>query len=146
MALERPRLCLVKVAQTFKPEIFLHIQGLEAMSSSTKPVMRFVLFAKRREDLTPEQFYEHWEKVHAPLTAPWLVKHKVLGYSQVLTSTPSPPYHILTYCRFIHHEQMASLTTMALSHFLWSSMELLSLMLMTCQPSAMHLRIPTTLM
>ncbi|KAE9368061.1 hypothetical protein N431DRAFT_494912 [Stipitochalara longipes BDJ] len=47
--------------------------------------MRFVLFAKRREDLTPEQFYEHWEKIHAPLTAPWLVKHKVLGYSQIHT-------------------------------------------------------------
>jgi len=46
--------------------------------------------AKRREDLTPAQFYEHWEKVHAPLTAPWLVKHKVLAYSQVAESEPSP--------------------------------------------------------
>ena len=53
------------------------------MSSQVKPVMRFTVFAKRRDDLTPEQFYEHWEKVHAPLTAPWLVKHKVLAYSQV---------------------------------------------------------------
>lgn len=46
-------------------------------------MIRITLFARRRDDLTPEQFYEYWEKVHAPLTAPWLVKYKVLAYSQV---------------------------------------------------------------
>jgi hypothetical protein len=61
----------------------------QMMSCPVKLVTRFTLFAKRREDSTPEQFYEHWEKIHAPLTAPWLVKHKVLAYSQVAESEPS---------------------------------------------------------
>jgi hypothetical protein len=47
-------------------------------------VTRITLFAKRRPDLSREQFYEYWEKVHAPLTAPWLVKYSIKGYSQVM--------------------------------------------------------------
>ena len=46
-------------------------------------MIRITLFAKRRPDLTREQFYEYWEKFHAPLTAPWLVKYNVIGYCQV---------------------------------------------------------------
>jgi hypothetical protein len=45
--------------------------------------IRILGFIKRRPDLTEEQFYEHWEKVHGPLVAPWAVKHGFVSYSQV---------------------------------------------------------------
>ncbi|KAI0167462.1 EthD domain-containing protein [Pestalotiopsis sp. NC0098] len=42
-----------------------------------------VAFLKRRPDLTPEQFYTHWETVHGPLVKPWAQKHGIVGYTQV---------------------------------------------------------------
>lgn len=45
--------------------------------------LRIIGFIKRRPDLTPEQFYEHWEKVHAPLVVPWILKHGFTSYMQV---------------------------------------------------------------
>lgn len=45
--------------------------------------LRIIGFIKRRPDLTPEQFYEHWEKVHAPLVVPWILKHGFTSYMQI---------------------------------------------------------------
>jgi hypothetical protein len=45
--------------------------------------LRIIGFIKRRPGLTPEQFYEHWEKVHAPLVVPWILKHGFTSYMQV---------------------------------------------------------------
>jgi hypothetical protein len=57
-----------------------------------------VAFIKRKPDITPEQFYHHWETVHARLVKPWAEKHRIVGYTQVsnpFASTPSiasPPF------------------------------------------------------
>jgi len=56
------------------------------MSSYDGPI-RTIGFLKRRQDLTEEQFYEHWEKKHAPLVAPWLLRNGVTAYTQVHTSS-----------------------------------------------------------
>jgi hypothetical protein len=47
-----------------------------------------VAFIKRKPDLTPEQFYHHWENVHGPLVKPWAEKHKIVGYTQVNMTKP----------------------------------------------------------
>jgi hypothetical protein len=43
----------------------------------------------RLPSLTHEEFCAYWKDKHAPLVAPWLAKHGVLNYRQVLTSLPS---------------------------------------------------------
>jgi len=40
-----------------------------------------VAYLKRRSDLTPEQFWDHFKNVRAPLVAPWAAKHGFLSYS-----------------------------------------------------------------
>ncbi|KAJ5131091.1 uncharacterized protein N7515_007130 [Penicillium bovifimosum] len=42
-------------------------------------------FIKRRQDLTEDQFYEYWEKIHGPKIAPWALKHGIVGYKQIHT-------------------------------------------------------------
>lgn len=42
-----------------------------------------VSFIKRKAGSTPEEFYHHWEFIHAPLVKPWAEKHGIVGYSQV---------------------------------------------------------------
>ncbi|KAI1878214.1 uncharacterized protein JN550_000396 [Neoarthrinium moseri] len=58
------------------------------MSESTRAsaddqTLMSVAFIKRKADLTPEQFYTHWETVHGPLVRPWAEKHGFVGYTQV---------------------------------------------------------------
>ncbi|PGG96781.1 hypothetical protein AJ80_09785 [Polytolypa hystricis UAMH7299] len=40
---------------------------------------------KRHPSLTEEEFFHHWETVHAPMTAPWAIKH---GIDYTLIKTP----------------------------------------------------------
>lgn len=55
-----------------------------------------ISFLKKRPDITHEEFYHHWEKIHGPLIKPWMEKHGVLSYTQVrgrpymLPCTPFP--------------------------------------------------------
>jgi hypothetical protein len=66
--------------------------------------VRIIGFLKKRPDLTHEEFYEHWEKKHAPLVVPWIMKHGFISYMQVLNSlslsslfpSPSSPLSPLT--------------------------------------------------
>ncbi len=50
---------------------------------SATEYIRLLGFVKRRPDLSEEDFYKHWKDVHAPLVAPWALKHGVTGYTQV---------------------------------------------------------------
>lgn len=45
-----------------------------------------ISFLKKNPDLSPEQFYEHWEKVHGALVKPWAQKHGFISYKQVCMS------------------------------------------------------------
>jgi hypothetical protein len=57
-----------------------------AMDSSAKQhYIQIITYIRRRRDLTPEQFYDHWENVHAHKVIPWAEKHGILSYQQVLT-------------------------------------------------------------
>ncbi|TFK46544.1 hypothetical protein OE88DRAFT_903568 [Heliocybe sulcata] len=56
---------------------------------NTQPtIYRILNFIKRRGDLPEEEFYAHWQNVHAALVAPWAVKHGFVGYTQVATPMP----------------------------------------------------------
>ncbi|KAF2498165.1 hypothetical protein BU16DRAFT_524324 [Lophium mytilinum] len=48
--------------------------------------LRVIGFLKKRSDLTHEEFYEHWEKKHAPLVVPWILKHGFISYMQIHTT------------------------------------------------------------
>jgi len=39
-------------------------------------------YIRRHPDLTPEQFYEHWEHTHGVIVKPWAEKHGMV-YTQV---------------------------------------------------------------
>jgi hypothetical protein len=41
-----------------------------------------ISFLKKRPDITHEQFYHHWEKVHGPLAVPWMKRHGFRSYTQ----------------------------------------------------------------
>ncbi|KAH8909832.1 hypothetical protein BR93DRAFT_965907 [Coniochaeta sp. PMI_546] len=45
-----------------------------------------VSFLKRHPDMTPEQFYHHWEHIHAPLVKPWAKRFGLVSYTQVHTT------------------------------------------------------------
>ncbi|KAB5558215.1 EthD domain-containing protein [Coniochaeta sp. 2T2.1] len=36
--------------------------------------------------MTPEEFYHHWEHIHAPLVKPWAERFKLVSYTQVHTT------------------------------------------------------------
>jgi uncharacterized protein (TIGR02118 family) len=46
-------------------------------------MVKLVAFLKRREGMTPEEFYEHWEGTHGPLirSTPELARH-IVRYEQ----------------------------------------------------------------
>lgn len=45
--------------------------------------IQIITYIRRRRDLTREQFYDHWENVHAPNVIPWAEKHGIRRYQQV---------------------------------------------------------------
>ena len=51
--------------------------------TSVPQVIRVICYLSKRAELSDEEFYNYWENKHAPLVAPWLVKHGVVGYEQV---------------------------------------------------------------
>ncbi|KAF2680992.1 hypothetical protein K458DRAFT_420915 [Lentithecium fluviatile CBS 122367] len=55
-------------------------------AASEKGCIQIVSYIKRNPALSPAQFYEHWEKVHAPKVIPWAEKHGILRYQQIHTS------------------------------------------------------------
>ena len=52
-------------------------------NSRPDTVVCSIAFLQKRPDMTPEQFYHHWEHVHAPLVKPWAKKHGIVSYTQV---------------------------------------------------------------
>lgn len=57
--------------------------------------IHILIFLKRRSDITEKQMFHHWEHVHAPLVAPWAIKHGftnytlVCSYNALLSLSPS---------------------------------------------------------
>ncbi|MCJ1267631.1 hypothetical protein MMC22_007517 [Lobaria immixta] len=47
--------------------------------------LHILIFLKRRSDITEEQMFHHWEHVHAPLVAPWAIKHGFTKYTLLTT-------------------------------------------------------------
>lgn len=45
--------------------------------------LHILIFLKRRSDITEEWMFHHWEHVHAPLVAPWAIKHGFKNYKLV---------------------------------------------------------------
>ena len=61
---------------------------------------KLILFVKRKEGLTHEQFREHYERTHAPLAksrlAPqWLVRYQ-RNFLTAFPGQPEPPYDCVT--------------------------------------------------
>jgi len=54
-------------------------------------MIKLVCFLKRKEGLTREEFYDHWENRHAPLIAstPELARH-IVRYEQLRRTTHQP--------------------------------------------------------
>lgn len=49
--------------------------------------IQIVTYIRRKQTLTPDQFYGHWENVHAPKVVPWAEKHGIIRYQQVNLSS-----------------------------------------------------------
>ncbi|MCJ1424701.1 hypothetical protein MMC29_002589 [Sticta canariensis] len=47
--------------------------------------LHILIFFKRRSDITEAQMFHHWEHVHAPLVAPWAIKHGFKKYALLQT-------------------------------------------------------------
>jgi uncharacterized protein (TIGR02118 family) len=61
-------------------------------------MLKLVMFVKRRTDLTPAQFRDHYENVHAPLVSagmPQIVKY-VRNYLTSFPGQPEPPCDCVT--------------------------------------------------
>lgn len=46
-------------------------------------LLHLLVFLKRRSDMTEQQMYDYWEYNHAPLVAPWAIKHRIQKYTLV---------------------------------------------------------------
>lgn len=55
-----------------------------------EPLLRVTVFAHRNPSLSGEEFHAHWSTTHAQLVAPWLRRHGVVKYTQVLSSPAQP--------------------------------------------------------
>ncbi|KAF2117321.1 hypothetical protein BDV96DRAFT_571901 [Lophiotrema nucula] len=53
---------------------------------SSPPVIQVIAYLKRNPALTRDEFYEHWEKKHAPIAKPFFEKHGVTRYQQIQAS------------------------------------------------------------
>jgi hypothetical protein len=58
--------------------------------------IQILTYIRRRRDLTPEQFLDHWENVHAHKVIPWAEKHGIIRYQQVY----SHPQLEALYCTY----------------------------------------------
>jgi hypothetical protein len=56
-------------------------------------------YLRRRRDITPAQFYDYWENVHAPIIIPWAEKHGIRRYQQVQCLRFSTALHVLILCQ-----------------------------------------------
>lgn len=45
--------------------------------------LRITMFAFKKDEISEEQFHNHWSKVHAPIVAEFLAKAGVIKYTQV---------------------------------------------------------------
>ncbi|KAF2729556.1 hypothetical protein EJ04DRAFT_580569 [Polyplosphaeria fusca] len=59
---------------------------MSAASSPQERPTQIIAFLKRNPSLTRDEFYEHWEKKHAVLVAPFFQKQGVIGYQQIRTA------------------------------------------------------------
>ena len=46
-------------------------------------LQRLTVYVKKLDNLTYDQFYDHWINVHAQKVGPWVVKNGLRGYTQV---------------------------------------------------------------
>ncbi|KAF2820283.1 hypothetical protein CC86DRAFT_119155 [Ophiobolus disseminans] len=60
-------------------------------ATAEQSCIQIVTYIRRRCDLTPAQFYDHWENVHAPKVIPWAEKHGILRYQQIHVSGSMVP-------------------------------------------------------
>lgn len=44
---------------------------------------QFIFYLRRKPGMSKEQFYDHWEHVHAKKVAPWAERVGVVSYRQV---------------------------------------------------------------
>jgi hypothetical protein len=57
--------------------------------ASESDFIQILTHIRRKRDMTPEQFYNHWENIHAPKVVPWAEKHGIRRYQQVCVRIPS---------------------------------------------------------
>jgi uncharacterized protein (TIGR02118 family) len=65
-------------------------------------MLKVIFFIRRRSDLTREQFKEHYETVHVPLSfahLPLLRRH-ARNYVQTVRGQPAPDFDVVTECWF----------------------------------------------
>jgi len=60
------------------------------------PTTTILVYIRRKPGLTSEQFYDHWETVHARIVAPWAEKNGLLGYRQIHLAGTLPPTNTAT--------------------------------------------------
>ncbi|EAW16914.1 EthD domain-containing protein [Aspergillus fischeri NRRL 181] len=46
--------------------------------------LRVTMFAFKKDEISEEEFHNHWSKVHAPIVAEFLAKAGVIKYTQVM--------------------------------------------------------------
>ena len=72
-------------------------------------MVKWVLFVRRRAGLTPAQFRDHYETVHAPLAMRLLpIRRYVRNYLLPTPGMPDPPYDVMTEFWFDSAEEAAA--------------------------------------
>lgn len=57
--------------------------------------LRVTMFAFKKDELSEEEFHNHWSKVHAPIVAEFLAKAGVIKYTQVCSLSYALPSLII---------------------------------------------------
>lgn len=55
--------------------------------SGEQNCVQIITYIRRKRNLSPAQFYNHWENEHAAKVAPWAEKHGIRRYQQVVSSS-----------------------------------------------------------
>ncbi|KAH7391129.1 EthD domain-containing protein [Phaeosphaeria sp. MPI-PUGE-AT-0046c] len=61
------------------------------MDSAEQGCVQIVTYIRRKRNLSPAQFYDHWENDHALKVAPWIEKHGIRRYQQIHVSGSMVP-------------------------------------------------------
>lgn len=60
-------------------------QTLETSRPQVKGLYKLTIHARRRDDMSEEDFHHHWTHSHAPKISAFLSKYSVVGYTQYHT-------------------------------------------------------------